>query len=222
MLWPPLGSDVIQTQKPEETKEASLSPTDLYHQEMGFSLVIQEIMNSKKPLVGHNPMYDWLYVYNQFVAPLPETYPEFIKEWNSKFPLTYDTKVLSFKSMAFFKTSLGDVYDKCANDDKFKHNLKFKFDLKNGCSNYEGTAALSHYHEAAYDAHMTGFAMGHILKLKELDCVKNGGEQSKDSKNKDRKGGKGPQLTQQMKEEMQLLKHKECNLQAVFPAQFLN
>lgn len=28
---------------------------------------------------------------------------------------------------------------------------------------------LSHYHEAAYDAHMTGVVFGHILKLKEID-----------------------------------------------------
>ena len=83
--------------------------------------------------------------------------------------------MLAFNSKAFFKTSLGEVYDKCTNDDKFKHNLKFKFDIKNGFSNYEGTAMLSHYHEAAYDAHMTGVAFAHILKLKEIENIKNGG-----------------------------------------------
>ena len=49
---------------------------------MGWSLVIQEIINAKKPLVGHNCMYDWMYVYNQFIAQLPETYKEFIEHWN--------------------------------------------------------------------------------------------------------------------------------------------
>jgi poly(A)-specific ribonuclease len=142
---------------------------------MGFSLVIEEIINAKKPLIGHNCIYDWLYVYNQFVDKLPETYDEFIKSWNKIFPFTYDNKVLAFNSKAFFKTSLGEVFDKCTSDDKFKHNLKFKFDLKNGCSNYEGTAMLSHYHEAAYDAHMTGVAFAHILKLKEIENIKNGG-----------------------------------------------
>jgi hypothetical protein len=28
---------------------------------------------------------------------------------------------------------------------------------------------LSHYHEAAYDAYMTGVAFGHVLKIKEID-----------------------------------------------------
>lgn len=141
---------------------------------MGFSLVIQEIINSKKPLIGHNCMYDWLYVYNQFVAKLPDTYTEFIKEWNTCFPHTYDNKVLAFHSKNFYKTGLGDLYEKVTNDDKFKKNLKFNYDVKNGCSNYEGTAALSHYHEAAYDAHMTGVVFGHILKIKQLDDSKPG------------------------------------------------
>ena len=34
-----------------------------------------------------------------------------------------------------------------------KDILKFEFDLKNGFCNYSGTEALSHYHEAAYDAY---------------------------------------------------------------------
>lgn len=109
----------------EESTVKVLSNEDFFKQEMGLSLVIEEIIKSKKPLVGHNPMYDWLYIYNQFVAPLPDTYSEFIKEWNSKFPLTFDSKVLAFKSMAFYRTSLGDVFDKCTNDDKFKKMLKF-------------------------------------------------------------------------------------------------
>ena len=35
---------------------------------------MQAIIEAKKPLVGHNCMYDWLYCYNQFVAELPATY----------------------------------------------------------------------------------------------------------------------------------------------------
>ena len=45
--------------------------------EMGFSLVIKEMIDSKKPLIGHNCMYDWIYVYNQFIGKLPETYLQF-------------------------------------------------------------------------------------------------------------------------------------------------
>jgi poly(A)-specific ribonuclease len=139
---------------------------------MGFSLVIEAIIEAKVPVIGHNCMYDWLYLYNQFVGKLPDTYAQFAAEWHARFPKTYDTKVLAFNSKHFFKTSLGQVYEKCGADEKHKHNIKFVFDLKNGFSNYEGTELLSHYHEAAYDAYMTGVVFGHVLKAKEIDDLK--------------------------------------------------
>jgi poly(A)-specific ribonuclease len=74
---------------------------------MGFTLVIEAIIKARKPVVGHNCMYDWLYLYNQFIGRLPETYLQFATEWNKLFPKTYDTKVLAFNSKHFFKTSLG-------------------------------------------------------------------------------------------------------------------
>ena len=46
--------------------------------------------------------------------------------------------------------------------------MSFEYDEKNGFGNYVGEAALSHYHEAAYDAYMTGFAFAHILKIREI------------------------------------------------------
>lgn len=88
------------------------------------------------------------------------------------FPKTFDTKVLAFNSKHFFKTSLGQIYEKVGSDDKYKGNLKFKFDIEGGFTNYEGTHLLSHYHEAAYDAYMTAVAFGHILKIKEIDDQK--------------------------------------------------
>ena len=37
---------------------------ELFRLEMGFSLVIDAIIATKVPIVGHNCMYDWLYLYN--------------------------------------------------------------------------------------------------------------------------------------------------------------
>lgn len=180
LTWPPItspsNSPVEESKIAPESKDQGLTKQQAieqqYRNEMGFSLVMQEIINSKKALIGHNCMYDWLYCYNQFVDKLPDTFSHFVQDWNEKFPNTYDNKVLAFNSRAFFKTGLGDLFEKVTTDDKYKKNLRFKFDLKNGCSNYDGTAMLSHYHEAAYDAHMTGVVFGHILKLKELDNAK--------------------------------------------------
>ena len=53
------------------------SQEKLYTYEMGFSLIVKAMIDAKKPIVGHNCMYDWLYFFNQFIAPLPETYLQF-------------------------------------------------------------------------------------------------------------------------------------------------
>lgn len=45
---------------------------------MGFSLVVEELISAKKPIVGHNMMYDIIYLYNQFIGKLPEHYSDFI------------------------------------------------------------------------------------------------------------------------------------------------
>lgn len=144
LRWPPYN-------KPAEQEEESKEPNNLQQQlhpknaqeqlfiyEMGFSLIMKAIIEAKKPVIGHNCMYDWIYLYNQFIGPLPETYLEFAHEWNQRFPFTYDTKVLAYNSKAFYNTSLGQIYEKCTNDDKFKGNIRCRFDTKNHCSNYDG------------------------------------------------------------------------------------
>jgi len=53
---------------------------NLYNREMGFSLVVKALIDSKKPIIGHNMIYDIIYLLNQFVMPLPADYAEFVKE----------------------------------------------------------------------------------------------------------------------------------------------
>ena len=50
---------------------------------MGFSLVVQALIDAKKPIIGHNMIYDIIYLLNQFVMPLPGTYEDFINEVTS-------------------------------------------------------------------------------------------------------------------------------------------
>jgi hypothetical protein len=63
------------------------------------------------------------------------------------------------------------MFEKCQRDKKFVNLLQFGFDLKNGLSNYQGSNLLSHYHEAAYDAYMTGYCYALILKFMEIDEI---------------------------------------------------
>ena len=65
---------------------------------------------------------------------------------------------------------MGKIYEKCIADERIRNaNIKIAFDLEGGFVNYEGSGLLSHYHEAAYDAYMTGFAFANVMKLKEFD-----------------------------------------------------
>jgi poly(A)-specific ribonuclease len=54
----------------------------LFRQEMGFSAVIESLIAAKKPIVGHNMIYDIIYLYNQFIDDLPDTYNEFTHKWH--------------------------------------------------------------------------------------------------------------------------------------------
>lgn len=139
---------------------------------MGFSIVMEKIIETftkkqKYCMVGHNPAYDLIYIYNQFVKQLPDSYAEFAQNWHSNFPNTFDTKVLSFQSDYFGKTSLGKVFEKCDYDKRLKDILKFSFDPQ--FPNYNGANLSSHYHEAGYDAFMTGVIFAKILKYKQID-----------------------------------------------------
>jgi hypothetical protein len=88
------------------------------------------------------------------------------------FPHVYDTKVLSCLAEYFGRTDLGKVYEKCTTDRAMQHNITIHFDRKGGFTNYDGAALLAHYHEAAYDAYMTGYSFINILKFKEIQELK--------------------------------------------------
>lgn len=89
------------------------------------------------------------------------------------FPHVYDTKVLSCLSDYFGRTDLGKVYEKCTTDRGMQGIITIHFDRQKGFVNYDGAALLAHYHEAAYDAFMTGVSFANILKFKEIQEWKN-------------------------------------------------
>ncbi len=44
---------------------------------MGFTRVIEILIDSKKPMTGHNMIFDLAFIINQFVSELPENYVKF-------------------------------------------------------------------------------------------------------------------------------------------------
>jgi poly(A)-specific ribonuclease len=46
---------------------------------LGFTLIFEEIWNSNKTIIGHNCLYDLLFVYSAFIDELPKDYQNFKK-----------------------------------------------------------------------------------------------------------------------------------------------
>lgn len=112
---------------PEETKEDIQKVVD---EQYGFTHIIDLLIEAKKPLVGHNMIFDVMFLYYQFIDDFPETYDEFTKAWADNFPLTYDTKLLSSYAKGIKSTWLKAAYDACLENEMLSGNLKFQYHSK--------------------------------------------------------------------------------------------
>lgn len=74
-------------------------------------------------MVFHNGLFDLLYIYQSFVADLPEDYFEFKKAIKKGFPYLYDTKYISnldvFNQKLPAGTSLEDIQNAITKDEEF-------------------------------------------------------------------------------------------------------
>lgn len=95
---------------------------------MGFSRIIELLIQSQKPIVGHNMIYDVAFLFNQFIQDMPKKFEEFSSHWIDYFPHLFDTKVLSVATNYFGKTDLQHLHWKCTNDKKLNNNLVIEFD----------------------------------------------------------------------------------------------
>ena len=79
---------------------------ELYQSELGFTRIVELLINAKKPLIGHNMIYDVAFMFKQFLQELPINFVDFVNTWRANFPMLYDTKVLSVSTNFFGKTDL--------------------------------------------------------------------------------------------------------------------
>ncbi len=145
----------------EECKEEAVDKE--FNKMLGFSLIFGEIMKQKKPLVGHNMLYDLCYIIKSFVCPLPNNSMEFFKTVYSSLGDIYDTKYMAKSISEFRDSSLDRVYEKCISKVE-----KSPVVLAPGFPNYDG---MESQHDSGCDAYRTGkmFAiMNHLLCKKEM------------------------------------------------------
>ena len=133
----------------------------MFKAEIGFTQVIQAMIDAKKPIVAHNPQMDILFVYEQFIAPLPDSFLDFCTEWRQLFPCIYDTRIIG-------KATLDQIFSKITTDKKYQSILSFQFD-SNTDAQFAAYESHAQAHDAGYDAYMTGQVFATLTKKLQVD-----------------------------------------------------
>ncbi|XP_029056046.2 pre-piRNA 3'-exonuclease trimmer-like isoform X1 [Osmia bicornis bicornis] len=159
------------TRDVSEKEDSNCLEQTLLDSYVGFSKVFKLLCSSKKPIIGHNVLFDLMFTYQQFYKPLPDSYTEFKSNVHSLFPQIYDTKFIStelrrlyIKEVNWKQSSLDAVYEfftlkqgKYLALNSPTVNLRLKsLDEKN-------------YHHAGWDAYFAGYIfikLGHVFGVK--------------------------------------------------------
>lgn len=135
----------------------------------GFLYIIEAIIDSGKPMVGHNCLLDILHTYKQFLYPLPDSLDKFKHSLRSVFPKLLDTKLIAsvepLKSCIPI-TQLGDAFSLVYSTPNVRGLPKVEVKLP---KKYSGKGAA---HSAWYDAYMTGHCFTTFNAFLELQLEK--------------------------------------------------
>ena len=128
----------------------------------GFVRIWKMLCDAKKPVVGHNCLFDLLFLFSHFQGTLPPTCDDFKAALSGLLPVIWDTKHLSSQCGGrYVDTALGPLYEACtAGDD----GVCVVFG--DGFAQYDDAVtggAKGRAHEAAFDAYMTGVVFASLM-----------------------------------------------------------
>ncbi len=149
-----VASKVSAAERLARDRERDDAETGSLEEAIGFTKVIQHLSKSGKTVVGHNMLLDMCHTVHQFVSPLPEEYQDFKSLVMSSFPRVVDTKL-----MAGTYPFREEVPNSALNELR-KRLGEPPFDMPEVGSGGDGNcgyaAGSDKYHEAGYDAFVTG------------------------------------------------------------------
>lgn len=119
---------------------------------MGFRLVFNAMTACAKPIIGHNCLYDLMFLLRWLHAPLPESYNDFRTSLHTLFPQIYDTKYIAVDGIIGrddADTALEAYYK------RFVVNNADRVSVT-PASGFESILNEEQYHNAGYDAFITG------------------------------------------------------------------
>lgn len=151
-----------------------------FHDMIGFKQVFNALVESKKPIVGHNLLYDLMFIHRWLDSELPQDFGDFKNKLNANFKHVFDTKyvdssgVLGVKledttlaqCMARYKIA-ADVTSSGSGEDKMEiavatpQTCRVDVVISSDCVfDPEETC----FHNAGYDAYCTGFVFAQQLE----------------------------------------------------------
>ncbi|KAL1923300.1 uncharacterized protein VTP21DRAFT_8280 [Calcarisporiella thermophila] len=142
-----------------------------------FRQVIDALIEAKKPLIGHNCMYDLCHLVHHFVQDLPETLEEYKELLLKLFGVIIDTKYVA-ENQPLLKTHIGAsglaaLYEITQHGQFAKLGPKIVFEENFQRYSQPDDAKIDTemaLHEAGYDSYLTGCAllrMAHLVIFKE-------------------------------------------------------
>ncbi|KAI8868929.1 CAF1-domain-containing protein [Ramicandelaber brevisporus] len=148
-------------------KAAAKAAENVTVNENNFRQVIDALIESRVPLVGHNCYLDMVHLIQQFVDDLPQTLPEFKSLLHSIFPTLVDTKHLIVRHPSTSKIFADGSHLEQASNVLSSTVLATKVPIEydEGFMRYIPVAVMgpdgemitqSYYHEAGWDAYCTG------------------------------------------------------------------
>jgi DNA polymerase III epsilon subunit-like protein len=126
---------------------------------MGFRLFFNDLIASKKPIVGHNNWFDLLFMLRWFDSPLAEDFDQFREHLNSLFPLIFDTKYIESSGL-ISEPSLDTYLEQCYQKYLNKPS-SLLISIHVDCPTFNPNDA--NYHNAGYDAYCTGYIFAHQI-----------------------------------------------------------
>lgn len=165
----------VPGEKKAEHEAAVAAAKELeFSRAIGFRKAIDAISGAGVPIVGHNMLLDTVHTFNEYHKKLPATVEDFKKEMAAWWPQVFDTKVIS-KSCGWFDpnvqlesneparpsfSSLGTLYEyftELFNSQWNADEVLLPIQVPAGWEYDE-----NRYHEAGYDAFVTGCLLIHM------------------------------------------------------------
>ncbi|KAB7505848.1 Poly(A)-specific ribonuclease PARN, partial [Armadillidium nasatum] len=152
------------TSEEEKCKYLDTSWEEELSNQLGFGHIVKAILESNKPLVGHNMILDLLHFVDKFITPLPPSLSQFKTVVKANLPTIYDTKVLARDppfSANIINTALGRLYEELTSG-----YSPPSFGVEKGHQSYS-ISEDGQAHDGGFDAFMTGVAFITMLKTLE-------------------------------------------------------